>query len=69
MPTDNPTAKPPLLERPPTPDAETPLAIQIRGLEKTFRIPTHRIDSFKERVVRPRDYRSCGRSRLGMSAR
>jgi ABC-2 type transport system ATP-binding protein len=42
------------------PDAETPLAIQVEGLEKSFRIPTHRIDSFKERVVRPfaaRDYR------------
>jgi len=35
-------------------------AIEARGLEKTFRIPTHRIDSFKERIVRPfasRDYR------------
>jgi ABC-type polysaccharide/polyol phosphate transport system ATPase subunit len=35
-------------------------AIEARGLEKSFRIPTHRIDSFKERIVRPfasRDYR------------
>jgi ABC-2 type transport system ATP-binding protein len=29
------------------------LAIEARGLEKTFRIPTHRVDSLKERVVRP----------------
>jgi ABC-2 type transport system ATP-binding protein len=36
------------------------LAIEARGLEKTFRIPTHRVDSLKERVVRPfaaQDYR------------
>jgi ABC-type polysaccharide/polyol phosphate transport system ATPase subunit len=35
-------------------------AIQVVGLEKSFRIPTHRIDSVKERVVRPfarRDFR------------
>jgi hypothetical protein len=30
-----------------------PLAIDVRDVEKTFRIPTHRIDSFKERVVHP----------------
>jgi ABC-type polysaccharide/polyol phosphate transport system ATPase subunit len=38
----------------------TATAIEARGLEKAFRIPTHRIDSFKERIVRPfasRDYR------------
>jgi ABC-2 type transport system ATP-binding protein len=37
----------------------TPLAIQVEDLHKTFRIPTHRVDSLKERVVRPfsgRDY-------------
>jgi ABC-2 type transport system ATP-binding protein len=37
-----------------------PLAIQVEGLRKSFRIPTHRVDSFKERLVRPfaaRDYR------------
>jgi ABC-type polysaccharide/polyol phosphate transport system ATPase subunit len=36
------------------------LAIQVEGLQKTFRIPTQRVDSLKERVVRPfasRDYR------------
>jgi ABC-type polysaccharide/polyol phosphate transport system ATPase subunit len=27
--------------------------VESRGLQKTFRIPTHRIDSFKERMVRP----------------
>ncbi|HET6550820.1 MAG TPA: ABC transporter ATP-binding protein [Solirubrobacter sp.] len=35
-------------------------AIEARDLEKSFRIPTHRVDSFKERIVRPfasRDYR------------
>jgi ABC-type polysaccharide/polyol phosphate transport system ATPase subunit len=39
---------------------DQPLAIQVEGLKKTFRIPTHRVDSFKERMVRPfaaRDYR------------
>jgi ABC-2 type transport system ATP-binding protein len=30
-----------------------PLAIQVEGLSKTFRIPTHRVDSLKERVVHP----------------
>jgi ABC-2 type transport system ATP-binding protein len=35
------------------------IAIQVEDLHKTFRIPTHRVDSLKERVVRPfsgRDY-------------
>jgi len=32
---------------------EAPLAIEARGLEKTFRIPTNRVDSLKERVLRP----------------
>ena len=42
------------------PDSEAPLAIQVEGLHKSFRIPTHRVDSLKERAVRPfssRDYR------------
>src|SRR5262249_46162195 len=30
-----------------------PVAIEVRDLEKTFRIPTHRIDSFKERALHP----------------
>jgi ABC-2 type transport system ATP-binding protein len=42
------------------PDASSPLAIEVSGLYKSFRIPTHRVDSLKERAVRPfasRDYR------------
>jgi ABC-type polysaccharide/polyol phosphate transport system ATPase subunit len=31
----------------------TPLAIQVEDLHKSFRIPKHRVDSLKERVVRP----------------
>jgi len=44
----------------PAPGSNAPLAIQVEDLHKAFRIPTHRVDSFKERVVRPfaaRDYR------------
>ena len=33
--------------------ADRPVAIEVRGLEKTFRIPSHRITSFKERAVHP----------------
>jgi ABC-2 type transport system ATP-binding protein len=36
------------------------LAIQVEDLHKSFRIPTHKVDSLKERAVRPfasRDYR------------
>jgi ABC-2 type transport system ATP-binding protein len=28
-----------------------PLAIEVQGVEKTFRIPTHRVDSLKERLT------------------
>jgi len=38
----------------------TATAIEVEGLRKSFRIPTHRVDSLKERIVRPfsaRDYR------------
>jgi len=41
-------------------ESERPVAIEVRDLKKRFRIPTHRVDSFKERMVRPfaaRDYR------------
>jgi ABC-2 type transport system ATP-binding protein len=38
---------------PPPPAPGDPLAIQVEGLSKMFRIPTHRVDSLKERVVRP----------------
>ncbi len=40
--------------------ADTPPAIQVEDLHKSFRIPTNRVDSLKERVVHPfsgRDYR------------
>ena len=30
-----------------------PIAIEARGVQKAFRIPTHRIDSLKERAVHP----------------
>lgn len=36
-----------------TSKAEDPLAIQVQDLKKTFQIPTHRVDSLKERIVRP----------------
>ena len=29
------------------------MVIEARGVEKTFRIPEHRVDSFKERVIHP----------------
>jgi ABC-type polysaccharide/polyol phosphate transport system ATPase subunit len=44
----------------PAPDENAPLAIQVEGLRKFFRIPTQRVDSLKERAVHPfaaREYR------------
>lgn len=35
------------------PDAGTPLAIDVRGVAKTFRIPDQKIDSLKERITHP----------------
>ena len=35
------------------PGTAAPLAIEARDLEKSFAIPTHRVDSLKERMVRP----------------
>jgi ABC-2 type transport system ATP-binding protein len=32
---------------------DRPVIIEARGIEKTFRIPTHRIDSLKERATHP----------------
>ena len=29
------------------------MVVEARGLEKSFRIPTHRVDSLKERILRP----------------
>jgi ABC-2 type transport system ATP-binding protein len=43
-----------------TPLPGDPLAIQVEDLHKSFRIPTHRLDSLKERAVHPfaqREYR------------
>ena len=39
---------------------DAPVVIQALGVEKTFRIPRHRVDTFKERALRPlarNDYR------------
>lgn len=61
MSVENATANlPQATPRSSAPKAGDPLAIQIEDLRKTFRIPTHRVDSFKERLVRPfagRDFR------------
>ncbi len=54
------TASPPDVDRRRRPGPDAPLAIEARDLKKSFRIPTHRVDSLKERMVRPfssRDYR------------
>ena len=58
MPVDDATVSP-HPRQPPRP-IRAPLAIQVEDLHKSFRIPTHRVDSLKERAVRPfssRDYR------------
>jgi len=50
----------PLDSRAPVPQAGGPVAIEVENLKKAFRIPTHRVDSFKERIVKPfapREYR------------
>jgi ABC-type polysaccharide/polyol phosphate transport system ATPase subunit len=50
----------PQVALPPDSASDAPVAIEAVGLRKSFRIPTHRVDSFKERLVRPfasRDYR------------
>jgi ABC-type polysaccharide/polyol phosphate transport system ATPase subunit len=39
--------------RPHSPGPEAPLAIEARDLRKSFRIPINRVDSIKERIVRP----------------
>jgi ABC-type polysaccharide/polyol phosphate transport system ATPase subunit len=39
---------------------DAPVVVEARGVEKTFRIPTHRMDSLKERAIHPftpREYR------------
>jgi ABC-type polysaccharide/polyol phosphate transport system ATPase subunit len=60
MPVDDATTQAPPMSGAHAEAAEKPLAIQVEGLKKSFRIPTHRVDSIKERAVRPfagRDYR------------
>jgi ABC-2 type transport system ATP-binding protein len=57
MPTDNAIASP---QGAVSPGPSTPLAIRVEGLHKSFRIPTQRVDSLKERAVHPfaaRDFR------------
>jgi ABC-type polysaccharide/polyol phosphate transport system ATPase subunit len=60
MPVDDATAQTQPLDPAPAEPASRPLAIQVEGLKKSFRIPTQRVDSLKERAVHPfsgRDYR------------
>ena len=60
MPAENATASPGPADRPAAPGPKTRAVIEVEDLHKTFRIPTHRVDSLKERVVRPfssRDFR------------
>jgi ABC-type polysaccharide/polyol phosphate transport system ATPase subunit len=57
---ENVTETFPAEDRRSVPAPGDPLAIQVEGLHKTFHIPTDRVDSFKERAVRPfrpRDFR------------
>jgi ABC-type polysaccharide/polyol phosphate transport system ATPase subunit len=60
MAVENVTETFPAEDRRSVPAPGDPLAIQVEDLHKAFRIPTQRVDSFKERAVhpfRPRDYR------------
>ncbi|HEX4308051.1 MAG TPA: ABC transporter ATP-binding protein [Solirubrobacterales bacterium] len=60
MPVENITDSFPAAEQTRTPQPGDPLAIQVEDLHKAFRIPTHRLDSLKERAVHPfaqREYR------------
>lgn len=60
MPVDDATESPHSTAKPSAPGADAPLAIQVEDLHKSFRIPTSRVDSLKERVVKPfasRDFR------------
>jgi len=57
MPVENKTASPAGVAGP---GPERPAAVQVEDLHKSFRIPTQRVDSLKERAVHPfaaRDYR------------
>jgi ABC-2 type transport system ATP-binding protein len=60
MAVENVTSSFPAEGKKPAPGPGDPLAIQVEDLHKSFRIPTQRVDSLKERAVRPfasRDYR------------
>lgn len=60
MSAENAPANPSPVDRPAALDPTTPPVIQVEDLHKSFRIPTHRVDSLKERMVRPfssSDYR------------
>jgi ABC-2 type transport system ATP-binding protein len=60
MPVDDTTASLSNMDGPTTPGPGAPLAIQVEDLHKSFRIPTQRVDSLKERAVHPfasRDHR------------
>src|ERR1700753_498340 len=62
MTSSNPTAAagavdaPVALQRPQAyraPSSDAPVAIEVRDISKTFRIPEHRVDTLKERIVNP----------------
>jgi ABC-type polysaccharide/polyol phosphate transport system ATPase subunit len=53
MPADDAAMSPIDAERPIPFDPAGPLAIQVEDLHKSFSIPTNRVDSLKERIVRP----------------
>ena len=36
-----------------SPHGDSPVVIEARAVEKTFRIPEHRIDTLKERALHP----------------
>jgi len=60
MPIDDATANASNIDLPAAPGPDAPLAIQVEDLHKSFRIPTQRVDSLKERAVHPfssRDHR------------
>ncbi len=48
---DEPTPAPPTPAQSRRPRG--PVVVEVRGLHKTFRIPSHRVDSLKERAVHP----------------
>ncbi len=53
MPPQNASSTAPAASTPVRDPSRAPVAIEVRDLEKSFRIPTHRVDSLKERFVRP----------------